>query len=279
MLGYELSGGEYRGVSAQENEDMKRLAVIFGSMLSGVVAASIRAAEPPSTPPTTATSPSASARLQASDDSSAYARQRERLRRAGWLRQETTRRLRNEAHTEGEQNFRAVDDLIDLYIELRLDETLTDAGRERLAGKVKSRLLRIRQRLEKDQPDAGGAPAGASTAAPGAPASRQLADHMARRTAAAAVQLSHHVLAQQGLAGPAGAVAAGAAAAPPFPPDYGLELADLIQTVIAPSTWERNGGPGSIYYYRPRQVLVIRQTGRVHEDIGDVIEQLRRAGN
>jgi hypothetical protein len=92
--------------------------------------------------------------------------------------------------------------------------------------------------------------------------------------------LSHSVLAQQGVGGPAGAAAGGAfGGAPPIANDYGPDLIDLIQTVIAPATWERNGGPGSIYYYRPLRVLVIRQTGEVHDEIGGTIEALRRVGN
>lgn len=263
---------------------MKVLVLNVGSMLGSILVAQVAAAEPPFIPPAHADI-SANGRSDASSEASAYARRRERLRQAGWLRQETTRRLRAEAGSAGEENLRAIDDLINLYVLLRLDDTLTDSGRDRLVGKVRSRLLRIQERfLEK--PDPAAAPVNAPTAPqpaagpesrPGQPGSQQLADFMARRTAVAAGEIWHHVLAQQGLGGPVGAVAAGAAQ--PFPPDYGPQLADLIQTVVAPSTWERNGGPGSIYYYRPRQVLVIRQTGQVHEDIGDVVEQLRQAGN
>ena len=103
------------------------------------------------------------------------------------------------------------------------------------------------------------------------------------RVAANAVRSVAHslqfVLAQQG-AVPAGF--AGGAAAPgpqPLADDYGNQLAELIQTVIAPSTWERIGGPGSIYYYRPSRALVVRQTGEVHDQIGGLIGDLRRAGN
>jgi hypothetical protein len=61
--------------------------------------------------------------------------------------------------------------------------------------------------------------------------------------------------------------------------DEGEELVELIQAVIAPNSWDVNGGPGAIYYYRPLRVLVIRQTSEVHGDVGDVFGQLRRAGN
>jgi hypothetical protein len=59
--------------------------------------------------------------------------------------------------------------------------------------------------------------------------------------------------------------------------DNGQELVDLIQSVIAPSSWDINGGPGSIYYWRPFHALVVRQTGEVHEEIGGTLQQLERA--
>ena len=62
------------------------------------------------------------------------------------------------------------------------------------------------------------------------------------------------------------------------PGDAGQDLVDLIQTVIRPASWDVNGGNGSIYYWYPGKCLVIRQTGEVHGEIGDVLDQLRRAG-
>ncbi len=59
------------------------------------------------------------------------------------------------------------------------------------------------------------------------------------------------------------------------PPDNGQALVDLIKRTIAPTTWDDVGGPGSIYYYRPLRVLVIRQTGEVHEKIGGAMGNLR----
>jgi hypothetical protein len=53
-------------------------------------------------------------------------------------------------------------------------------------------------------------------------------------------------------------------------------LINLIETTIAPSTWESNGGGGSIYYYAPLHALVIRQTGEVHRQIGGVLGNLNQ---
>jgi hypothetical protein len=203
-------------------------------------------------------------------------------------------RLRREAISEGPENLRAVDDLIDMYITLRVDDSLGDDQRRRLSGIVRSRLLRVKERLAKDfERSAAATPEDAADTAQratetsrsprvveGDAAAAQLAERAGRRAAETVAQVSQFVLAQQGVAGPGGQAAAGAlAAAPPFTGDYGPDLVDLIETVIAPSTWERNGGPGSIYYYRPLHVLVIRQTGEVHGQIGGTLGALRRAGN
>lgn len=68
----------------------------------------------------------------------------------------------------------------------------------------------------------------------------------------------------------------GPAAAGQPPADAGWELVELIRATVAPETWDVNGGKGSIYYYRPLQVLVIRQTGESHHQIGNALGQLRR---
>jgi general secretion pathway protein D len=53
-------------------------------------------------------------------------------------------------------------------------------------------------------------------------------------------------------------------------------LIDLITTVVAPTTWEEVGGPGSIAPFEPNLSLVVSQTQEVHEQIADLLEQLRR---
>jgi hypothetical protein len=57
--------------------------------------------------------------------------------------------------------------------------------------------------------------------------------------------------------------------------DDGRQLVELIQQTIAPSSWDVNGGPGTVMYYPPLRVLVIRQTGETHGVIGDVLGGLR----
>jgi general secretion pathway protein D len=57
---------------------------------------------------------------------------------------------------------------------------------------------------------------------------------------------------------------------------YAQQLIDLIQSTIAPDTWAANGGNGTLYFYQPLNVLVVRQTAEVHEQIGGTLGQLRR---
>jgi len=65
----------------------------------------------------------------------------------------------------------------------------------------------------------------------------------------------------------------------PMVGDASQDLIDLIQKTIAPASWDVNGGPGSIYYFRPGHAMVISNTDEVHGQVGDVLDQLRRMGN
>jgi hypothetical protein len=62
---------------------------------------------------------------------------------------------------------------------------------------------------------------------------------------------------------------------PPW--DHGDELVDLIVNVIDPAFWRRNGGNGSIHYYRPSQVLVISAPQQGHDAAADLLNKLRGA--
>ena len=52
------------------------------------------------------------------------------------------------------------------------------------------------------------------------------------------------------------------------------ELIDLIRTTIAPGTWDIDGGPGRIFYFRG--VLIIHQTDEAHTEIASALQQFRR---
>ena len=53
-------------------------------------------------------------------------------------------------------------------------------------------------------------------------------------------------------------------------------LIDLITSTIEPTTWDDVGGPGSIAPFETNLSLVVSQTQEVHEEIVDLLEQLRR---
>jgi general secretion pathway protein D len=58
-------------------------------------------------------------------------------------------------------------------------------------------------------------------------------------------------------------------------PDFD-SLIDLITSTIQPTTWTDVGGTGAIQEYENNLTLVISQTQDVHEEIADLLEQLRR---
>lgn len=53
-------------------------------------------------------------------------------------------------------------------------------------------------------------------------------------------------------------------------------LIDLIQSTVAPDTWDTTGGPGAIRPFETNLSLVVSQTQEVHEEIANLLEQLRR---
>ena len=53
-------------------------------------------------------------------------------------------------------------------------------------------------------------------------------------------------------------------------------LIDLIKSTVKPTTWDDVGGPGSIAPFETNLSIVISQTQEVHEEIADLLEQLRR---
>jgi general secretion pathway protein D len=53
-------------------------------------------------------------------------------------------------------------------------------------------------------------------------------------------------------------------------------LIELIESTIAPETWDEVGGPGAIEEFPTNLSLVISQTQDVHEQVADLLEQLRR---
>jgi len=84
----------------------------------------------------------------------------------------------------------------------------------------------------------------------------------------------------QGRGGPP---ATGAVPSIPFGPPSGgggqqnfQPLIDLIQSTVAADSWDAVGGPGAIRPFDTNLSLVVSQTQEVHDEIADLLEQLRR---
>jgi hypothetical protein len=60
-------------------------------------------------------------------------------------------------------------------------------------------------------------------------------------------------------------------------PDFDA-LIDLITSTIRPTSWEDVGGPGSVRPFGNKLSIVLSQTQEVHEEIADLLDQLRAAG-
>lgn len=137
-----------------------------------------------------------------------------------------------------------VHELVGLYGELARDTKLARRDRERLRAGVRRRLLKIGTALARGQQRAAddGNDSYSTGAAGDAPAG-----------------------------GGTGGLGGGAQAA-----DNGQALVELIQSTVAPSTWDVNGGQGTIRYWAPMRVLVVRQTSEVHGEVGALVGGLRQ---
>jgi len=170
--------------------------------------------------------------------------------------------LRRWARAGDDQAEPAARDFLRLFGWLQADRQLAQASRIELALKVRGRLVEL---------------------------SRQLTTKAARQAPAPDGQMpksvgptARPVLAQFGQLGPLRPGAArqvpGAGGGILLVGDAGQELVDLIQQTLAPHTWDINGGPGTIRFWRPGHALVVYQTGEVHDQLANLVEQLEKAG-
>lgn len=171
--------------------------------------------------------------------------------------------LRRWAKTSDADAPKAARELLALFGELKADQKTARPTREARITRVRARLSRLADQIRKtDDAKAATVKNGAEPRVLG-----QFGGGMAGGMGGGfGVQGGRG---GQGFGGNAAAV----------PDDNGEDLAEVIQTTIAPSTWERNGGYGSIYYWRPGRALVIRQTDEVHGQLVDLMEQLERANH
>ncbi len=191
--------------------------------------------------------------------------------RAEWVA-EVRDALRCQAQAEPIDQAEAYVRLIALYQEISQDESLHYSERQRMSQRLRNRLLRISAEFYEDLQH------------------RQTKIETVQRRAEAEsdpeklklIEEDQAVLAQWDgmLAQVIGGAQGGGGQEPR---DYGEDLVELIQKVIAPDFWDVAGGPGTIVYYKNLKVLVISATGEVHEQIGGaggggLLGGLRRAG-
>ena len=166
--------------------------------------------------------------------------------------------------------------LVSILLDLERDQNLPRDERVQLHAQVRLRLLALEKTLRTEQASQ------ARHARRNADSSKSANDGLA------AIPQSTAVLAQ--VAAPAAAGGRGGLIARPGAfgavgnavvgqsqsPDYGQNLVDLIHAVVQPSTWDINGGPGSVVYFRNYRVLVVTAPSEVHSEVGDLIGQLRK---
>jgi hypothetical protein len=177
--------------------------------------------------------------------------------------------LRHWARTSDKEADAAARELLVLYNEIEQDHVLTAAQRQDLHARVRNRLAQLATQISK----------------------RIARDARRSKSGPQSVRFdpSATVLGQMGggfgqMGGGFMQPGAGGMMGPGGPAnnanfDYGDDLVSLIQTTISPKSWEANGGPGTIYYWRGQHALIVRNTDEVHQDLANVLEQLNRAGH
>lgn len=222
------------------------------------------AVAPAGSPPAIAQSENSSTAVDAADAGSASKDLRKRTGRELLAAvRETLARL---ARAEDEQLEASVEELLFVYEELRNDDAMAISLRESYTAKVKCRLqqlsVQIQKRIARNKRMAKSNP-------PEQIRDPAEAGYLAQRAGGAGQPVPPRV----------GNRPSGSRGGMQPSDDYGQHLVDLIQKTIAPSSWDVSGGLGTIYYWRPGRALVVRQTDEVHDNMGDLLGQLRRAGN
>jgi len=141
-----------------------------------------------------------------------------------------------------------------LYNELQRDTQLPRATREHLAQKIRTRLAALARLIRRQT-------------ATEEPWDRQRPEVIGKAAAGGVLaQWAGRQDQPQNAFGMPGSA----------PSDAGADLVELIQTTIAPASWERMGGPGTIRYWRPGRAIVVRNRDDIHDRIGKVLEQMNR---
>jgi hypothetical protein len=209
------------------------------------------------------------------------------LRTGATLREAAHETLRRWAKPGDKEADQAARDFLVLYQELLRDDQMPKAQRESLRLKVRGRLVALTQQISK-RVAIENRLAKKDGAKPGA--GPKPAEILAQWGGGMGPGMGGGMMGGPGMgggmmpgmgAGMGGGMMGGMGGGGfgPLLGDSGQELVDLIQAVIAPHTWDVNGGPGSIKYWRPGLSIVVRASDEVHGQVGGLVDQLQRAGN
>jgi hypothetical protein len=216
------------------------------------------------------------ARSSISDDQSSAA-QPSKPRLAAEMRAAVTEALRASAIAkEPEERDDAGRHLVSILLDLERDQNLPRDERVQLRAQVRLRLLALEKTLRAEQ--AGQVQrskrnADSSKGAHEVPTSlSQTTTALAQVAAPGAAAGRGSLVARPGVIGAVGNAVVGQSQSP----DYGQDLVDLIHAVVQPPTWDINGGPGSVVYFRNYRVLVVTAPSDVHSELGDLLGQLRK---
>lgn len=195
-----------------------------------------------------------------------------------------TRRL--DSAESPDQKLAAWIDLCGLYLVIVADTRYQRAETlQGYRGRIANRLQKCCKELTRDNKDQGKTESW-NTTGQEKPASDQQSSFVYSPEFTSAIVdphwdlMSHHAGAggvvsyhASGLHGSSGHFLRGANAGEPF--DNGPELVSLIEAILHPDFWNTAGGAGTLHYYRPLRILVVRATTTVHEDLADFLQRLR----
>lgn len=191
-------------------------------------------------------------------------------RRYTEIAQDVREALRAESRAETpEQQSAAVRHMAEIYREILADPRLPQSDLLRgHKARLWSRMTRIKQDLQRQQQRETAARAKAEDP-------QQLAAlEQAAESLSEQMSLISDTMGGPGYVFQQGGGALGGGAVN----DHGQELIELIERTIKPDFWDTNGGPGSMFYYRPLMALVVSATSEVHGNVGGLLGALRRAG-
>jgi hypothetical protein len=165
------------------------------------------------------------------------------------MRAAVHKNLRAAATESGAAKNDAIRGLTTLFVELSHDTQMGEEERLTLGRTIRARLVKVKEQIEKG--------------AKARPATKAVAESAGSNSSPNQLTSSYDYQRPTARGGAAG------------PDDDGQALVDLIQKTIAPETWDLTGGLGTIRYFSPLQVIVVRQTAETHDQLQGVLQGLR----